>query len=135
MLIGLWEQENNNFKGNILKHLEIVRQYVYGGIIAFLYVFTLVAWLSYVKQFSPDHLEMFELIAYMVVGLMGIIGGVIFADYGLAIGLAGGGIFSIIAGSVRYWTKFQSLGKFAFGVSLLLVLLYFTFRILEKDDA
>lgn len=126
-----YEKIDTFCKGVNVKKLEIVRQYMSGGAIALLYCLTFNAWISYIH---PEHLEVFNLVAHMVIGLLGVIAGVFFFDYGLAIGFAGGGFLSITMGSIKYWKQFHSLGKFLFGIGILLILAYFTFKVLDKDS-
>ena len=88
------------------------------------------------RQQFEDSREAYNKIVFIISGILGlicvIIGGILLKLESVSSGIMGGGILTIIYGTLRYWGHLEDIGRFLILGIILAVLIFIGYRYLKK---
>lgn len=88
------------------------------------------------NQEFQDSRENYNKIVFIISGILGlicvIIGGIILKLESVSTGIMGGGILTIIYGTIRYWGHLEDIGRFLILGIILVVLILIGYKYLKK---
>ena len=88
------------------------------------------------RQQFEDAREAYNKIVFIISGILGLaavlIGGIVLKLESVSTGVMGGGILTIIYGTLRYWGQLEDIGRFLILGIILAVLIFIGYRYLKK---
>ncbi len=88
------------------------------------------------RQEYEDSREAYNRIVFIISGILGliavIIGGIVLKLESVSAGIMGGGILTIIYGTLRYWGHLEDIGRFIILGLILVVLIFIGYKYLKK---
>ncbi len=88
------------------------------------------------RQELEDSREKYNKIVFIISGILGlfcvILGGIVLKVESVSVGIMGGGILTIIYGTIRYWGNLEDVGRFLILGLILAVLIILGYKYIKK---